>query len=131
MTLPDGTQMLEDTSPPHPRRQAQPRRLTGDRSRNLSALEDYRKLRRFAGVSGVLISIRTLPQRLKPHWWEGTYGTDESVPFQSRVKLGRHPGVSGAGGLSLLEDADGRSGPVQPWPATLISLEGFIIATFM
>jgi len=32
--------------------------------------------------------MRTFPQRLKPHWWEGAYGTAEAVPLQSHVKLG-------------------------------------------
>jgi hypothetical protein len=38
----------------------------------------------------VLISIPTFPQRLKPDLWEGAYGTDESVPFQGRMKLGHY-----------------------------------------
>jgi len=38
-------------------------------------------------MGSVVISIGTFPQRLKPHWREGAYATDESVPFQSRMKL--------------------------------------------
>jgi len=49
------------------------------------------------GLGNVLISIRTFPPRLKPHWWEGAYGTDESVPFQSRTKLGHYPRLSNSG----------------------------------
>ncbi len=57
------------------------------------------------------------PQRLKPLCWEGAYGTDESVPFQDPMTLGRYPtrwASPGMTGRRELAPAFRREGPSTP-----------------